>query len=317
MWAMILAAGFGTRLWPLTEDRTKPAIPLLNRPIITYVVEYLAAHGIRQIIVNLHHQPDSIRRALKDGSEFGVNIHYSYEEQILGTAGALDRVRHLLSGGDFVVINGKIITKIDLHSVVDFHRSRGALATLVLRPNRARERFTIVEVDPGGRILGFDGFPEPGSASEPLMFTGIQVLSPRIFEYIPRGSFSHSTVHVYPKAIASGEAVLGYVSEEEWCEMSTLARYLEVSLQLMRERGLRFVAGPGSIIEDGAEVEASVLWEGVLVGRGARIRESVLADGVRIPAGAQVERAVVVRCDSVRNIERGQVMGENLFVPIF
>jgi NDP-sugar pyrophosphorylase family protein len=313
---MILAAGFGTRLWPLTEDRTKPAIPLLGRPLITYVVEYLAAHGIRQIIVNLHHKPDSIRGALKDGSQFGVNICYSYEEQILGTSGALDRVRHLLSGDDFVVINGKIITQIDLRAVISFHRSRGALATLVLRPNRARERFTIVELDSGGRILGFDGLPKPESAAEPLMFTGIQVLSPRIFEYIPRDSFSHSTVHVYPRAIASGEAVLGYVSEEEWHEVSTLARYLEVSLLLMRQRGLSFVAGRGSIIEEGALVQDSVLWEGVRIERSARVRESVLADGVRIPAGSQIERSVVVRRDSVQKIERGQVIGENLFVPI-
>src|SRR5437764_532988 len=89
MKAVILAAGFGTRLWPLTEDRTKPAIPFLNRPLIAYAVDYLAAHGIRDIIVNLHHQPESIRRALGDGSALGVRLHYSFEEEILGTSGAI------------------------------------------------------------------------------------------------------------------------------------------------------------------------------------------------------------------------------------
>ena len=111
MKAVILAAGFGTRLWPLTEDRTKPAIPFLNRPLIAYSVEYLAAHGIRDIIVNLHHQPESIRRALGDGSAFGVKLHYSFEEEILGTSGAIDRVRDELLDDDFIVINGKIVTE--------------------------------------------------------------------------------------------------------------------------------------------------------------------------------------------------------------
>src|SRR5215210_8023153 len=160
MKGIILAAGFGTRLWPLTEDRTKPAIPFLNRPLIAYTVEYLASYGIRDIIVNLHHQPDSIRRALGDGARFGVSIHYSYEEEILGTSGALDRVRDLLADGDFVVINGKIVTNIDLNEAISAHRGNNAIATLVLRENTAREHFSIVEIDVGGRIIRFAGFPE-------------------------------------------------------------------------------------------------------------------------------------------------------------
>src|SRR5215208_2942756 len=124
MKAFILAAGFGTRLWPLTEDRTKPAIPFLGRPLVAYAVDYLAAHGIRDIIVNLHHQPDSIRRVLGDGAGFGVQIHYSLEEEILGTSGAIDRVRDQLMDDDFIVINGKIVTDIDLTAAVREHRER-------------------------------------------------------------------------------------------------------------------------------------------------------------------------------------------------
>ena len=115
---MILAAGFGTRLWPLTEDRTKPAIPFLNRPLIAYTIEYLAQAGIFDIIINLHHQPDSIRKPLGDGSKFGVRIHYSFEEEILGTSGAIDKVRDQLMDDDFVVINGKIVTNIDLQAAI-------------------------------------------------------------------------------------------------------------------------------------------------------------------------------------------------------
>src|SRR5689334_21473821 len=136
---VILAAGFGTRLWPLTEDRTKPAIPFLNRPLIAYVVDNLAAYGIRDIIVNLHHQPESIRRALGDGTAMGVRIRYSLEEEILGTSGAIDRVRDQLRDDDFIVINGKIVTDIDLGAAVREHRERQAIATLVLQENVARD----------------------------------------------------------------------------------------------------------------------------------------------------------------------------------
>ena len=115
MKAMILAAGFGTRLWPLTVGRTKPALPFLNRPLIAYTIEYLKRHGVEDLIINLHHEPDSVRAQMGDGSDYGVRIDYSVEEpEILGTSGALDRVREQLDKETFVVINGKIITEIDL-----------------------------------------------------------------------------------------------------------------------------------------------------------------------------------------------------------
>ena len=330
MKGFILAAGFGTRLWPLTEDRTKAAIPFLNRPLITYAVDYLSSHGIRDLIVNLHHQPDSIRSALGDGSSLGVKIDYSFEDEILGTSGAWDRMRASLLDDDFVVINGKIVTNIDLGRVIEEHRRQNAIATLVLKPNTALEHFSIVETDDRSWITRFAGFPDGAqqvsvveaaagatmvkSESLPLMFTGIQVLSPRIFEYVPGECFSHSTIHVYPPAIAAGEAVIGYVSTDDWYEMSTLRRYLDAHLRLMRAQSV--VAGEGCVIEPGASVEQSVLWDRVVVESGARVRQSVLAARVRIPAGAVIDRAIVVRHDIVHQIERGEVVGENVIVPV-
>jgi mannose-1-phosphate guanylyltransferase/phosphomannomutase len=336
MKAMILAAGFGTRLWPLTEDRTKPAIPFLNRPLIAYTVEYLASYGVHDIIINLHHQPDSIRDALGDGSRFGVNIYYSVEQEILGTSGAIDRVRDRLDGEDFIVINGKIVTDINLHDAISAHRERAAIATLVLRRNFAREHFSIVEIDQRSCISRFAGFPETvasevvtaetGAACSstasvktedaPLMFTGIQVLSPRIFDYIPRASFSHSTIHVYPRAMDAGETIIAHISEGQWYEMSTLDRYLEASVLFMRKSGLTVIKGENCEIADGAEVHEAVLWKGVKVEAGARASECVLGDNVTVPAGAVIERAVVVRRDIVREMERGVIIGENLIVPL-
>ncbi len=331
MKAVILAAGFGTRLWPLTEDRTKPAIPFLNRPLITYSVDYLVSHGIRDLIVNLHHQPDSIRNALGTGSDLGASIRYSHETEILGTSGALDRVRDQLTDEDFVVINGKIVTDIDLSAAIVRHRKSRALATLVLRENPARDHFSIVEVDERGWIKRFAGFPEPlaseastsemgasiasGNGCPPFMFTGIQVLSPRIFEYIPRDRFSHSTVDVYPRAMEEGEAVIAHVAPGKWYEMSTLSRYLEASLLFMSKQRQSVISGEGCVIEDATTVQDSILWRGVKVERGARVRQAILGDNVRIPAGMEIERATVVRHDVVKVIERGQIVGENLIVP--
>ena len=162
MKAMILAAGFGTRLFPLTIDRTKPAIPFLGKPLVGYVAEYIARFGFKEVVVNLHHQPNSVVRALGDGSDFGVKIHYTLEEpDILGTAGALDNARHFLEDETFLIVNGKIITDIDISEALETHKRTGALATMVLKENPRRERFTVVDTE-DGLVTGFGGFPAPG-----------------------------------------------------------------------------------------------------------------------------------------------------------
>src|ERR1700704_2997002 len=162
MKAMILAAGFGERLWPLTCDRTKPALPVLGKPLAGYVAEYLAQNGIEDVVVNLHHQPESFRGSLGDGSQFRVRLQYVHEPVILGTSGALDNARELLEGDTFVVVNGKLITDLDLQAALETHRQRKALATLVLLRNPKHERFSMVEtVD--GLVKNFGGLPGPPS----------------------------------------------------------------------------------------------------------------------------------------------------------
>src|SRR6185436_19462305 len=233
-------------LWPLTEDRTKPAIPILGKPLVGYVAEYLAGFGIDEIVVNLHHRPESVRQALGDGSSFGVKLFYVEEPEILGTSGALDNTREFFERDTFVAINGKIITDINLDAAFETHRQTKALATLVVLPNTRRERFSVVETE-GGRVKGFGGMPDE-SGDAPLMFTGIQILEPRIFEYIPHGVFSHSTTDVYPQAIANGEVLAAHVAAGKWRELSTLKRYLDISVELLKEEGKSFVAGAQTVI---------------------------------------------------------------------
>lgn len=320
MRAIVLSAGYGTRLWPLTEDRTKPAIPILGKPLVGYVAEYLAGYGIDEIVVNLHHRPESVRRALGDGSQFGVKLHYVEEPVILGTSGALDNTREFFERETFVAVNGKIITDIDLSAALETHRKTQAIATLVLLPNARRERFSVVETE-GGRIKGFGGMPvDEGPA--PLMFTGIQILEPRIFEYIPRGVFSHSTTDVYPQAIASGETIAAHVASGKWRELSTLKRYLDISIELLKERGESYVAGANSMIPTSATVTDSVIWDDVKVGASAQIKRAVLADDVTIPDGEVIENAVVVPRQLVEGKTRpekalpGHFHGENFVVPL-
>jgi NDP-sugar pyrophosphorylase family protein len=320
MRAIVLSAGYGTRLWPLTEDRTKPAIPILGKPLVGYVAEYLAGYGIDEIVVNLHHRPESVRRALGDGSRFGVKLYYVEEPEILGTSGALDNTREFFEHETFVVVNGKIITDIDLNAALETHRRMNALATLVLLPNTRRERFSVVETE-AGRIRRFGGMPV-NEGPVPLMFTGIHILEPRIFEYVPRGVFSDSVIDVYPKAMANGEILAAHVASGKWRELSTLKRYLDISVELLKEEGKSLVAGANTLISESATVTDAILWDDVVVGAGARVNRAILADDVKLSAGEVVENVVVVPGQLVEGKKPpekalpGHFQGENFIVPL-
>lgn len=302
MKAMILAAGYGERLWPLTADRGKPALPVLGKPLVGYVAEYLAQNGVTEAVVNLHHRPESVRKSLGDGSQFGLHLEYVYESVILGTSGGLDNARGFFQEGTFICVNGKIITDIDLHAAIDTHRKQNALATLVLKRNARRERFSMVETE-DGLVTRFGGMPQPtdiGSETDaPLMFTGIHILEPRIFEYIPRGVFSDSVVHVYPQAMAKGERIAAHIGEGMWHELSTLHRYLDISLDLLAAQNRNFFAGDRTPVAANAKVSDAILWDDVAVEAGASVRRSVVGDGVRVRAQEAFEGSVIVRAELV------------------
>ncbi len=357
MRAMILAAGYGTRLWPLTIDRAKPAIPFMGQPLVGYVAAYLARFGLTDIAVNLHHESESVRAALGDGRRFGVHLTYFDEPVILGTSGALDNARTFLASDTFVVVNGKIATDIDLGAALQTHKRMGAIATLVLRRNIEHDRYTIINVR-DGVYTGLGGFPAsdkvgdaprvpqnierqaqtdvtnapaPSTATQqdsdqapdaPLMFTGIHILEPRIFDYIPRGVFSDSITDVYPQAMRAGERIAAHVGAGYWYELSTVRRYLDTSLALMQLKGRNVELGPGSHIAPDADVQDAVLWENVHVEAGARVRRAVLGAGVRVPRGATFENVAIVRAELVQGVERpekglsGSVQGANFVASL-
>lgn len=331
MKAMILAAGFGTRLFPLTIDRTKPAIPFLGKPLVGYVAEYIASFGIDKIVVNLHHQPQSVIDALGDGKDFGVNIAYTIEEpDILGTAGALDNAREHLMDDAFLIVNGKIITDIDISGAMETHKRSGALATMVLKSNIKRERFTVVETA-DGLVTGFGEFAKPLTGDEirdtkheiesPLMFTGIHILDPRVFDYIPRGVFSDIVSDIYRPALAKGDRIAAHVAEGDWYELSTIPRYLDISLAMMKETNV--FSGSDCSISADAAVRDSVIWDNVTIENGAELYRTIVADGVTISSGEKFENAAIVRADMVRNCQeipekalKGYIQGGNYIVSL-
>ncbi|MDQ3801991.1 MAG: NDP-sugar synthase [Acidobacteriota bacterium] len=332
MKAMILAAGFGTRLFPLTIDRTKPAIPFLGKPLVGYVAEYVARYGFRDVVVNLHHQPDSVKDALGDGSRFGVNIHYTIETpEILGTSGALDNARHLLEDETFLIVNGKIITDIDISAALETHRRAGAVATMVLKPNAKRERFTEVVVDENGFVKEFGEFPKPLTEEQirnpkseiphPLMFTGIHILEPRVFEYIPRRVYSDIIPSFYNPAIKNGEKIAAHVTDAQWFELSTIPRYLDISLAMMKNKNV--IQGDNCRISPAANIFNSIIWDDVSIADGATLNRTIIADGVRIKSGESFENAAIVRAEMLEHCAeipekalKGYHQGENYIVPL-
>lgn len=328
MKAMILAAGFGTRLFPLTIDRTKPAIPFLGKPLVGYVAEYIAKFGFQDVVVNLHHQPESVQNALGDGSEFGVRINYTLEEpNILGTAGALDNARHLLENDTFLIINGKIITDIDINAALETHRKTGALATMVLLPNANYERFSIVETE-ADRIKGFGDFADKSMMNSrngqvPMMFTGIHILEPRVFDYIPRGKYSDIVPTFYNPALRNGEKIIAHFANGNWSEVSTIPRYLSVSLKMNGLENGKNIIGKNPRISSKANIKETVIWDDVTIGENTSISRSVIGDGVTINAGESFENVAIVKAEMVKNCDeipqkalQGKFIGENYVVAL-
>ncbi|MEO7674039.1 MAG: NDP-sugar synthase [Pyrinomonadaceae bacterium] len=331
MKTMILAAGFGTRLFPLTIDRTKPAIPFLGKPLVGYVAEYLATFGLTEFVVNLHHQPDSVIEALGDGSAFGVNINYTREvPKILGTAGALDNARKYLEDETFLIVNGKIITDIDITAAIEAHKRSGAIATMVLKPNTKREKFTIVDTDKGF-VTGFGDYAKPFTEGEirdtehdiftPLMFTGIHIMEPAVLDYIPRGVYSDIVPSFYNPALLKGEKIAAHVTDANWFELSTIPRYLDISLAMMNEENVH--VGDNCNISSGSSIRDSVIWDDVTVSDEVNLYRTILADGVTIEPGEHFENAAIVRAEMVRNCDeipekalKGYIQGENYIVPL-
>jgi NDP-sugar pyrophosphorylase family protein len=224
---MILAAGFGKRLRPLTDRMPKPLIQVGGHPLIAYPLALLRAAGITEVIVNLHHLGGQMRAALGDGARYGVRIAYSQEDPILDTGGGIKRAEAFLRGDRFVVLNSDSICDVDLRAVVAWHASRGAVATMVLRADREAARYGLIEIDGAARIRRFLGRPaEVAERLTPLMFAGIHVFEPEVFDFMDAGRFGINST-TYPRMLAADRPLYGYRFDGYWRVLDTHAGLAE------------------------------------------------------------------------------------------
>lgn len=227
MKAMILAAGLGTRLRPLTNMIPKPLLPIAGTPLIVWNLLLLKRHGFHDVVINLHHLGPMIEQALGNGSRYGLRIVYSREPVILGTGGGLKQAEPHFSGESVLVLNGDTLVELDLGALCAFHQQRDAMATLVLRKDPEAEQWGLVEMDSDNQIVRITGRGRTDQVpTQPRMFAGIHVLRPRLLRDVPKGVAS-TVIDPYVAAIQRGEAVLGYDCEGYWSYIGTPERYAQ------------------------------------------------------------------------------------------
>ena len=316
MKAMILAAGLGERLRPLTLLRAKPVLPVLNRPLLHWTLERLARQGVTDVVVNLHHLPGTVRRALGDGRALGLRLRYSFEPEILGTGGGPRRVRRFFGDEPFLIVNGDVLFDFDVRRLFREHRRSGAVATLAVRRNPDPRRYSGLVLE-GGWLKRVALPPAPPRS---WLFAGVHVMEPRLLERLPDGP-SDSVRHLYMPLIAEGGRVRGVVTRGTWYDFGGPALYRDSQMSLLAHgfrafrsrsklvdptariaKGARVegsVIGPGCVLEAGARVTRSILWDNVHVGRDATVEDAVVASRVSVPAGAHERGVVLVRQSGV------------------
>ncbi|HET6421239.1 MAG TPA: mannose-1-phosphate guanyltransferase [Geobacteraceae bacterium] len=306
MKAVIMAGGFGTRIQPLTSNIPKPMIPLANRPIMLHIVELLKKHGVTELIMLLYHQPDVIKNFFRDGADFGVKIEYVTPLQDMGTAGAVKCAEKFLDER-FLVISGDLLTDFNLKKIIDFHTDNKALATITLTPVKDPLQFGVVITDKQKRIIQFLEKPGWGEVISDTINTGIYVLEPEIFQFIPEGENFDFSQNLFPFLLEKKYPLFGYPVKGYWRDIGNTDSYREAHHDIFRgrvniridERKLDFL---GKDLRVGEEVnceETSALEGTVILGNnsqivgGAQIRDSVIGRNCTIEAGARLVNCVV------------------------
>ena len=296
---MVLAAGLGTRLRPLTYEINKPMVPVLDRPVMAHIVDLLDRHGFDETIANLHYFPDSIR------DYFGERMAYRTEPELLGTAGGVRGCAEFFGDEAFLVISGDALTDIDLRAFADRHREAGGVATLAVKKVADTREYGVVLHDRAGRITGFQEKPEPDEALSDLGNCGIYIFEPRIFDYFPDRPFVDWAQDVFPALLANDVPFHIHEVRDYWNDVGSLAELRQGTFDALRGELRLEMDGeelaPGVIVAGGAplpvdtEVEGPV-WVGsdVQIGAGVRLTGPlVLGDGAQVGGGAQLRESIL------------------------
>jgi mannose-1-phosphate guanylyltransferase len=312
MKAVVLAAGLGTRLRPLTDTWPKPAVPLLGQPLLRYALAVLARAGVTDLGLNTHHLPALMARVAEaEAARVGMALTLSHEPSIQGTAGGIRGLRRVVEGADtFVVWNGDALFTPDLAPLIAEHRAGNAVATLVLLPMPPGESFATVEVDGAGRVQRIAGRGPGGAGLVPWHFSGVHILSPRVLDAMAKEGPEDINRDVYPRLIAAGEQVRGAVVRTAWSDVGTPARYLAAQRALLSGEvpdvfggGSPFArATPGEVVwrVSSAVLEGTAhgpvfLDAGAVVESGAAVGPNVyVGPGVRVRAGSNIAHTALL-----------------------
>jgi mannose-1-phosphate guanylyltransferase len=318
--AVILVGGAGTRLRPLTDTRPKPMMPLVDRPFVAHQLDLLRRHGVTDVIFSCGYRPDALRAHFGDGDPAGVRLRYVVDPEPLGTAGAMKNAEDLLDGSPFLVLNGDILTDLDLSAVVEAHARTGAAGTVVLTPVEDPTAFGLVRLHDDDSVEAFVEKPSPQELrpGEPFRINaGTYLLDPSVLDGIPVGRACSVEREVFP-ALAEDGVLFGFPSDAYWRDIGTPASYLAAHHDVLSGAartesptgeaylgpgasvdpgarvGERSSLGPDARVDGAAVVEGSVLGAGTRVGEGARLRDAILGEGVTVGPRAVLEPGAVV-----------------------
>lgn len=302
MKALILAGGLGTRLRPLTNTRPKHLLPIANRPHIEHVFDLLQRHGVDEVVLLTSYLAEAFETTVGQAASRGLAVHVTHEEEPLGTAGALRNAEEFASDGTFLVFNGDVLMDIDLGEVLEFHRDRGAEATIVLTPVDDPSAYGVVPTEQGGRVLGFIEKPPRDEAPTNLINAGIYVLEPSVLERIPRGEVWSAERQLFPGLVEEGARLFAVAAESYWMDIGTPEKFLQANLDALsgryRDAQLPELTG-GSLIGEGAKIDGDAQVSSASIGgdavieAGAVVEESVLLPRAVVEAGAIVRRSIL------------------------
>lgn len=299
-----MAAGAGTRLRPLTFEIPKPMVPVVNKPVISYTLENLKRHGILKVALNLHHYPETIKNYFGDGSSLCMELRYSHEKKLMGTAGGVKLMEKFLDS-TFVVMSGDGLTDIDLTRAIRFHQQKRSIATMVLKAIDSRFEYGVTVADKAGRIKSFIEKPLWSDVFANTVNTGIYIFEREVFGYIPKGEFCDFGLHVWPKLLKMKKRIYAYEMSEYWTDIGNLTEYRhgvrdalddKIHINIPGEQVHPGVwVGAGTRIEKGAQLKGPcVIGNDCHIGRKAVIDAyTTVGDRCRIGAGASIKNSIL------------------------
>ena len=277
MKAFVLAAGYGQRMRPITDSLPKPLLPVGNLPLIGYALNLLRFHNIRDVIINTHHLGGILREELGEGEKWGLNLSFSEEDEILGTGGALRKMKHELQDGTFILLNSDSIIDLDLDAVLATHRKSGNLVTLVLRKDPHQKSFGEIEVDQERRVRRIVGSGDFEGELESYMFTGVHIIEPALLDHIPSETFSCIIRGAYTHALLNDEKIGAHIMDGFFADAGTPERYLNVHQAALGNLfELKHVSPFANLTNRGDKGSMIGLGEGVELGEGAKLVAPVI-----------------------------------------